>query len=151
MSEKRDRPVRTKHRSKPAKMVVKDGKLIILCPFCEEDHPIDVQNVAKCGTVLQVNAVQEVWKNAACALCGIQDDRTLVKIGSQYRHIDDCSPGKKLYVIPPKPSFTARLFYFTPETLQHYVARRFGKVSIRLEREGKLLGYAWDRPHIVAP
>lgn len=150
MSEKRERPVRTKHRRKPARMKVVNGRLVILCPFCEEDHPIDIQNPAPCGTILHVSAVQEVWKNATCALCGTSDDRPLVKIGSQYRHVENCSPGKRLYVVPPKPSFSAKMFYFSPKWVQYAIAKTFGKVPTRLERAG-IIKYAWEKPDIIAP
>lgn len=145
MPKKTVRPVRVRHRSK-APLYQWEGKnLKILCPFCDDPHPIDAQKVAACGTILHVTAIQEVWKGATCALCGQNDGEKMVLIGDQYRHIANCSPGKKLFLIPPKASLVARMLYKSPRWVHALLFRTIKKVPAKLS-QGEKIKYTWDRP-----
>lgn len=145
MSKKKARPTRLKHRSKAVKFKWENGDLKILCPFCSEEHAIDIQNVSPCGTVLQMNAVQEIWKNTTCVLCGESDQERMVKVGDKFRHIYDCSPGKRLLIIPPKPSLSAKYFSLLPERVQWFLVKRLGRVPVHFKNDSGETGYFWEK------
>lgn len=117
---------------------------VIECPFCHPPHPLRVDMKANCGTILELKAVQSLYQNVKCALCGgIQG--TMVKIGERYRHSYDCVPGHTIYTVPPKASRSAALFWRLPEALHKLVWRYLGRKVIQLSTEGKIAGHAWDR------
>lgn len=146
MSKKIARPIRVKHRSKPPIFDMKPKGMIISCPFCEQPHPISIQEVAACGTVLRVEAVQEMWKNTTCALCGENDGERMVQIGDQYRHTHQCVDGKKILLIPPKPRLSARLAHKMPRGFHIFCYKRFGKVPAKFTNSVGKVGYTWDKP-----
>lgn len=146
----------SKKTVKPVRMMIdrKTKKPLIMCPFCDPPHPIDV-NGSMCGTRLVLSAERTIYKRVPCEFCG-KSDGEIVKIGHHYRHNFECSPGKILFETPPKPSRLARLFYvLTNNEKKNYLwfrkwlhlllKRKFGKVPIELHKpDGQPSGdYAW--------
>lgn len=120
------------------------GGVTIECPYCHPPHQLRVDVPARCGTILELNAVQNLYQDVTCALCG-KSGGTLLKIGERYRHANECSPGKVIYTVPPKASRGAALFWRLPNFLHLAWARRFGKKVVELSQDGSVTGYAWDR------
>ena len=116
----------------------------IHCPFCHPPHVLRIDMPSPCGTVLELKAVQNLFQDIACALCGGKQG-TLVRIGERYKHVHDCSPGKHLYTVPPEQSRSARWFWLLPEFLHRFVWTRLGKKVIELSSGGTVTGYAWDK------
>lgn len=131
---------------KQAPRISQDGKgMVIECPFCHPPHRLRLDMPAPCGTILELKAVQSLYQDVTCVLCG-KPGGTLIKVGELYRHANECSPGKRLYTIPPKPSKTAAIFYRFPKWIQARYTRRTRKYAVQLsDQEGEVHGYAWDR------
>jgi len=146
MAKKVARPVRIKHRAKDPIFEWRGKEVKIYCPYCENKHPISIQEVAACGTVLRVEAVQEIWKNTTCAVCGKADGERMIKIGDKYRHMHQCVEGKKILIIPPKPSFTARIIHKLPEWFHVFIYKRIKKVPAKFTSPDGKVGYTWDSP-----
>ena len=129
-----------------APVISQSGKgIIIECPFCHPPHQLRLDIPAPCGTILELKAVQSLYQDVTWALCG-QTGGTLIKVGELYRHANECSPGKRLYTIPPKPSLGAAIFYRLPKWIQARHTRRTRKYAVQLsDQEGNVHGYAWDR------
>lgn len=138
------KPTRTRHRSKPPRYAQKDGRLTVLCPFCDDDHPIGVDAPAHCGTVLQVTAVQDVWKNAKCDLCGEMDNTPLTRVGANLQHIRDCKPGTRLRVTPPKHSLTAKWAFKLADRTNWKIIAKLPKMPLEIKVNGVVTGYAWE-------
>ena len=131
-------------RSRPPTIKRAGGGIEIQCPFCHPTHPLRVDVSARCGTILELNAVQNLYQEVACSLCaGVQG--TLVKIGDRYKHVHECTPGTTIYTVPPKKSFSARVFWKLPESLHRWVWKNRGQKVIELSTEGQVTGYGWDR------
>ena len=131
-------------RERPPRINRAGGGIEIQCPFCYPTHPLRVDISARCGTILELNAVQNLYQEVSCSLCaGTQG--TLVKIGDRYKHIHECTPGKTIYTVPPKKSLSARLFWNLPDVLHKWVWNNRGRKVIQLSTEGQVTGYGWDR------
>lgn len=121
------------------------GQTTILCPFCSEPHPIPHNRPAHCGTMLEVKAVQAIFYGQKCALCGSNEGAT-IKIGDRFRHAHDCSPGKVLYITPPKRSILAKWAYHMPDRFHIFLGRRVGYAPFQIfDQSGKVVGYTWQR------
>lgn len=115
----------------------------IQCPFCFPPHQLAVDIRARCGTILELKAIQLLYSSVKCALCGGAQG-TMVKIGERYRHSFDCKPGHTIYTVPPKASKSAAYFWRFPEGIHKLVWRYLGRKVIQLSTEGQIAGYAWD-------
>lgn len=125
-----------------------NGKLVIMCPFCDPPHPISIKEVAQCGTRLDVQAVQLVFKHQKCALCGKMDGE-LVQIGNQFRHVQQCTPGAFLFAEPPPRSLLAGIVDGLPDRFQVPFAKLTGLTPIALtSADGKPAGHAWRRVQV---
>ena len=129
-----------KIRKRPPKLKTDDGKAEILCPFCFPSHPIQIEFPSSCGTILELSAIQSLYKDVTCALCGGARG-SLVKIGEKYKHAHDCTPGQHLYAVPPKKSRGARAFWYLPNFAHTYLWRVSGRKVIELSNDGKVTGY----------
>ena len=143
-------PTQRQRKEKPR--ILKQKKSIITgCPFCEESHPIYADQVAHCGTYVEMMAIQPIFrgKRLVCALCG-EAGGTLVKIGDQYKHDFECSPGKFVYSEPPKLSKTAKLLYRSPQFVQkviYSVTKRYVQQVGTMEKGEvkEISGYTWKK------
>ena len=131
-------------RRRPPRIINDGDGVKIQCPYCHPPHPLSIEHRAPCGTVLELNAVQNLYSSVKCALCGGMQG-TMVKIGKRYRHSYDCKPGHTIYTVPPKASKSAAFFWNLPDRLHRFVWLRLGKKVVKLSTEGKTTGYAWDK------
>ena len=130
-----------------APRISNDGKgVLIECPYCHPPHPLRVDLPAPCGTILELRAIQNLYRDVKCVLCE-NSQGTLIKVGEYYRHAHECSPGKRIYTVPPEKSRSAAVFHRFPKFLHKFYARNFGKVVIELSHQGEVAGYAWDSYH----
>ena len=149
MGRKRKRYKQSNQRKASPRITLRDDIVLIECPFCHPAHPIQPDKPAGCGTTLELHAVQQTYKAVDCALCGSQQG-TLVKIGERYKHDYDCTPGKTIYTVPPKPTRAAALFWRMPSFVHNLVASKYGKVVVEITstdfetKESKVTGYGWD-------
>jgi len=115
----------------------------IVCPFCFPRHPLVVGQPAKCGTVLELKAVQRLYTAVACGKCG-KTNGTLVKRGDNYQHAQDCMPGKLLLAEDPVPSRWAAIVYRMPPRLKVWIENRRGsQVATRLQGQDGKVVYSW--------
>lgn len=137
--------------------VTKDpaGNAILLCPFCNPPHALDTNGASPCGTILQVRAVQIVYKSKfnkklVCVKCQ-QGGGDLVHFNNAYIHTHDCTPGVATFVEPPKFSKAAALVFRLPKWIQKRVEKYLGESKAVEEvtedgtRTGKTLGYFFWR------
>lgn len=145
------KPPKPYFRNAPPKMGKFSGKSMVMCPFCDPPHPLSNIELSPCGTILQVQAVQAVFRNQKCALCGkISGEQIMV--GNKYVHTHDCKPGQKMFAIPPKKSVLASLFWRFPDWAQLIVAKKFGKVVLELkDSDQKVVGYTWQKVNRIPP
>jgi hypothetical protein len=132
-----------KRRQKPKILEAKDGPPIISCPFCIPPHPIQPNEPARCGTVLELRAVQQTYRSVDCVFCGTGAG-TLVKIGEQYKHAFECTPGARLYAEPPELSKSAAFIWRLPNFIHKILVRRLGRRVIEVTNQGQVAGYAWE-------
>lgn len=142
-------PKATVRRMAPV-MGKEGGKDMVMCPYCDPPHPISTLEVSNCGTMLEINAVQAVFKGQKCALCG-QTNGQQVMAANKYVHAHECTPGRKVFATPPKKYLSARLMWKLPDFFQVWVARKFGRVVLELKNgENKVTGYTWQKVNIHA-
>lgn len=127
--------------------IVEGGSAQVMCPYCPRPHPLPLNEAAACGTRLEIRAVQKVYKGVTCALCGGALG-TMVRIGENYKHSHQCTPGKELYAAPPPASRSAALFWHAPKFIHYFMARNLKRAPIELKQNGKVVGYAWERIEI---
>lgn len=126
------------------------GRDVVMCPFCSPPHPLSNTEPSQCGTMLDVRAVQAVFHNQRCALCG-KTDGVQIMAGNKYIHDHDCTPGKRIFAVPPRKSFTASIVWRFPDFAQLWLARKFGKVILELkDANNKVQGYSWQKVNIHA-
>lgn len=131
----------------------KDGSAILNCPFCKPTHPIRPDVGSACGTMLEVRAVQRIYrakyeKDMVCVKCGKGGDE-MVLFQNGFIHTHDCAPGVVALANPPKYSKLAAKVYGTK--LQGLAERIFGKITPVHEvnpdgtKTGLTLGYFFTR------
>lgn len=126
------------------------GKDVVMCPFCDPPHALSSTEPSPCGTILQIQAVQAVFHNQKCALCGKVEGETIMA-GDKYVHTYECTHGKLMFAVPPKKSVTARIFWRFPDAAQLWVARKFGTVVMELKNGSEqIVGYTWKKVQIDA-
>lgn len=133
-----------KVRRKAPRIEQSDDGIAIYCPFCHPPHRISLDTKATCGTILELTAVQTLYQDVTCSLCG-NGQGTLLKIGESYRHAHDCSPGKTIYTVPPKKSRSAALAWKFPDWASMLLAKRLNLTSVQLTSGNVIDGYAWDK------
>ncbi len=149
MSRRRTRSKSTNHRRQHPRITLREDVVLIECPFCYPTHPIQPDKPARCGTTLELHAVQVTYTAIECNLCR-KSEGTLVKIGERYKHDYDCTPGKTFYTVPPEPSRVASLFWRMPNFIHTWYANRTGRVIVEITstdtetKESKVTGYGWD-------
>ena len=136
-------------------LVDKDGHLS--CPFCKPTHTLDPLKESPCGTVIQVTAVQTVYKAQwmreppKCLKCGGSSGE-MVRFGSAFLHLVDCKPGMALMPETPKLSRWAKMVYNLPDFAKRPLERRLGRASpLELIDEkgvktGEIAGYFFYHP-----
>lgn len=123
-----------------------EGGIEIRCPFCHPSHVLRVDMPSPCGTVLEFKAVQNLYQDVTCALCGGKQG-TLMKIGDRYRHSYDCKPGHHLFAQTPPLSLAAKLCWRLPNFAHMFIFKRFKRRVMEVsDKETKeLIGYAWRK------
>ena len=146
------KPTRKKHEKKPPLFQWNKKKLEIMCPFCTLPHAIAYDRPSECGVLLEIQAVRDTWVNATCALCEVRDRQPMIRIGGRYQHVHACSPGKRLFLVPPKPSLLAKIVYNLPAKFHLAMWKATKKVPITIERDGETIGYFFDEvAQVVLP
>lgn len=122
------------------------------CPFCKPPHPLDPTQESMCGTVIQVTAVQTVYKAqymnepTKCLKCG-ESMGEMIRFGGAFIHAVDCTPGMALMTETPKLTPWARFIYHMPDFAKRPIERRTGRASpLELidekgEKTGEIAGY----------
>jgi len=134
----------------------KNGSAILWCPFCKPSHPLRADNKSTCGTVMQIRAVQVVYKakydnKLVCVKCG-HGGGEMVRFQTSFIHTHDCSPGVATFTEPPNYSMLAKLLYKLPVRARTLLERTTGKivpveeVTEIGEKTGKIFGYIFNRP-----
>lgn len=137
----------SRERSELPKLGELNGQKVIVCPFCDPPHALIAEEVAPCGTYIQVRAVQNVFRNEKCELCG-ERNGLLIMVGNKFKHTHDCSPGKFLFAAPPKKSTIAGVVYKLPDFIQPAFAKIFKRTPIQLSVNGKPEGFAWKNMQV---
>lgn len=146
-------------REKPP-ILSKDGKgnALLLCPFCTPPHPINPESPAICGTILQVRALQTVYKSKKydtkniCVKCKKSGGEMVLFQGALI-HTFDCTPGVVALSTPPKYSkFAQVVSKMKNGQLKRTFQKWYGnavsveEVEPNGEKTGKILGYFFNKP-----
>lgn len=135
-----------------AKMQGKEA--VLYCPFCKPTHKILPGAPNPCGTFLEIQAVQTVFKakyekNLVCLKCG-QGGGEMVQYRNGFIHTHDCAPGVAALTEEPKFNRWAKIVYQIPwlalkTRIEKHVGRamKVDEVKPDGERTGKVLGYAF--------
>ena len=128
------------------------GNALLLCPFCTPAHPINPESASTCGTILQVRALQTIYKakkygNEVCVKCG-KGGGEMVMFQGALLHTNDCMPGVVALSTPPKFSKLAKaLFGLRDGWIKKNLEGIFGEavpveeVLPSGERTGVIFGY----------
>ncbi len=143
---------KAKTRRKPPIVETHKKATVAMCPFCATPHPLNANEVSACGTILEISAVQQTFsgKHMNCALCH-KPGGTLVKVGDQYVHSHECTPGVHLHTVAPENSLTAAIFWRLPDFVLLWIAKKFKRTPQMLgplAENGKITqieGYAWQK------
>lgn len=130
-----------RRRKQAPRLTERNGVVAFECPFCFPPHPLVVDREAHCGTMLELTAVQRLYRGVRCAKCG-QTSGTLTKVGDDYQHTHDCAPGKMLLPEDPVPSRWAWTVYHLPMWLRRPISQRRKQVATRMTREDRII-YTW--------
>ncbi len=145
MARKRFQKSAPQVRRRGPKIKEENGDIVLFCPFCHPPHRISLDTAATCGTILELTAVQTLYQDVTCELCG-RGQGTLLKIGESYRHAHDCVPGRKIYTVPPKKRRSARWAWKMPDWATMFLGKRFNLTPVELRtKEGTIDGYGWDK------
>ena len=128
-----------------------NGTVVLMCPFCVPTHPLIPGELSKCGTSIQVRAVQKVYQakyepRMVCAKCG-KGGGYMIAIADAFFHTNDCTPGVVVMTEKPKFSRTAALIFKLPPALRSRVESFTGQVlpvdevTSNGPRTGVVLGY----------
>lgn len=132
------------------------GANVLMCPFCKPSHPILPFVPSGCGTLVEFQAVQTVYRakyreGMICVKCG-KDKGEMVKFNDGYVHNYDCSPGTTtLTVLPDISLFAKFVFGMKDGRIKKYIQSKMGvasevkEVTPNGELTGKTLGYFFHR------
>lgn len=126
-------------------LVDQDGNLA--CPFCKPTHLLDPTKESPCGTVIQVTALQTVYKAqymqepVHCLKCA-RDSGEMVRFAGAFIHVVDCTPGMALMAEEPKLSNWAKFVYNLPDFAKKRIEKRIGRASPLelIDNEGRKTG-----------
>ena len=151
-----NRPPYRERREMPKIENSKDGGKVLMCPFCNPSHPIMPFIPSPCGTVVEVTAVQLVFrakyaKDMICAKCG-QGGGEMVVWNEAFIHTHDCTPGTATLLVEPKYSKIAKaVFGLSDGKIKTLIQNILGEAKEVAEakpdgkRTGKILGYFFYR------
>lgn len=133
------------------------GNALLLCPFCTPPHPINPDSPSTCGTILQVRALQTVYKSKkyettnVCVKCGKSGGEMILFQGALI-HMADCTPGVVALSTPPKYSTLAKFTHGLKDgSLKNILQKSFGKATPVEEvtpagvRTGLVFGYFFNK------
>lgn len=152
---KQIRPPFTERIGTPKATKDEKGNAVLWCPFCIPSHPLDTGGASACGTILQVRAVQIVYKSKfnkdlVCVKCQ-KGGGDMVHFNNAYIHTHDCMPGVATFVDPPKFSKAAALVFKAPGWIKPRLEKILGEAKPVEEvtedgtRTGKILGHFFWR------
>ena len=133
------------------------GNVLLLCPFCTPPHPINPDSSSLCGTILQVRALQTVYRakkydpKAVCVKCGKGGGEMVVFQGALI-HTHDCTPGVVALSTPPKYSSLAKITYKLKEGgIKNFIQKIYGnamaveEVMPNGEKTGVIFGFFFNK------
>lgn len=132
------------------------GANVLMCPFCVPSHPILPFVPSGCGTLVEFQAVQTVYRakyndGIVCVKCG-KGKGEMVKMNDAYVHNYDCVPGTTTLTVTPKFSkFAGFVFGMKDGRLKEFiqgftgVAAEVKEVTPSGERTGVILGHFFHR------
>lgn len=128
------------------------GANVLMCPFCIPSHPITPFVASGCGTVVEVQAVQTVYrakyqKGMVCVKCG-KSGGMMVRMNDAFTHSFDCTPGTTtLTAVPAFSKIATWVFKMKDGRLKEFiqgftgVAAEVKEVTPEGERTGVILGH----------
>jgi len=133
----------------------KNGNVTLMCPFCKPSHPIGSENNSSCGTMVQVRAIQTVFKakfdkRLICVKCG-QGGGEVVTFQNGFVHTHNCNPDAVTLEKLPEFSKLAKFIYERGDTTKKVMEFIFGEVVIVEEvdlsgkKTGVILGHFFKR------
>lgn len=128
-------------RKQGPRLTERNGVVAFECPFCFPPHPLVIGQESPCGTMLELTAVQRLYRSVRCAKCG-KTTGTLTKINDEYQHTFDCVPGKLILPTNPVPSRWARVVYHLPHAIRRRISRRRQQVATRMTQDDRIV-YTW--------
>lgn len=129
----------------------REGNAILMCPFCNPSHALNLESGSSCGSEIQVRVVQTVYKakyssKLICVKCGLGGGE-MVKFQNGFVHTHKCKPGVMTLETPPTYTRLAEFIYkFTPE----WFRKKVGAIEVQEifpdgTKTGVILGYAFFR------
>lgn len=153
--------LRPQTRKKPPKISQEGKTATIMCPFCIAEHPISTEKPSACGTLLVVMAEQTTYRGRAvkCTVCGERNGQ-MTKIGSGYRHAENCAPGVTFYDEEAEINYSKVAEFLhnrLPDKAMLLMAEKFGYTTekmVGVDEDGKrsdnVTGYRWKKVDINA-
>lgn len=145
----------------------KKAPITLLCPFCSDHHVILPNQQSPCGTRIEVQAVQEIFRartvrqqGLICVKCK-KGSGEMIRYGEAFIHLKECNPGMKLIHQMPPSSKLAHLVFSLPkfwrgqvEKIVGYEAQQIQVMDETGETTGEIAGYFFRRingKHTPAP
>lgn len=132
------------------------GGVAIMCPYCTPAHNLVPGQIAVCGTILKLTAVQSVIparlariEKLVCIKCHRPAGYTdMVPWQNGFIHVGDCDPETKIFTAPPKLSKWAQFFYGAPKIFTQFLPgtpQPVKEITPDGAETGKVLGYTFYR------
>lgn len=143
-------------REQPPKTEVTKNGMQVLCPYCPLPHPLIPGEVAACGTIVKVTAVQMVMParrarrdKIRCMKCHQTEGGEMVKYNNGWIHATDCMPGTRFLALMPEFSKLAGWVFRLKETnlIRKWVegvkgaAQEVHEIDAEGKETGTVLGY----------
>lgn len=132
---------------------------VLLCPFCNPTHPLGIGPENPCGTIINVTAVQTVYKaklnpGMTCVRCK-QAGGTMVKYLQGFAHTHECVKGLVLLPFIPEDNRFARfVFNMKDGKLKEFLQRKNGiaqpirEIDPQGNETEKILGHFFYKPQV---
>lgn len=143
-------PAETTRKAQPKVLQTKDGHRQLICPFCIPPHPLYPGQVAPCGTVVQILAIQRIVprriadkRNLECLKCHKLAGGDMVPFGEGFVHLQDCMPEVALLAEhPPFEPQAEKVFRAKDGWWKRWMIKRHGEPQeVKDIATQKVLGY----------